>query len=105
MKRLAGVGFAVVALADGFPVVGVLDLGALAWAVVGTGVAVAVAGHFWVGRQHGRVSADGCAEFTVAGGGWRDAAPLRHASSTTPRWTLGEHRVDLAARPDVAPRS
>lgn len=52
----AGVGFTVVALADGFLVVSVLDLGAPTWAVVGTGVGVAVVGHFWVaGNEPSRV--------------------------------------------------
>lgn len=55
---VAGVGFTVVALADGFLVVGVLDLGAPAWAVVATGVGVAVAGHGWVGKRLGRVAGD-----------------------------------------------
>jgi hypothetical protein len=42
----SAVGFTVVALTDAFLVVTVLDLGAPTWAVVATGIGVAVAGHF-----------------------------------------------------------
>lgn len=39
------VGFTVVALFDAFLVIAVLDLGAPVWAVVGTGILIAIAGH------------------------------------------------------------
>lgn len=42
------VGFTLVALFDGFAVIVVLDAGGPMWLVVGTGVAVAIAGHFWI---------------------------------------------------------
>lgn len=40
------VGFTLVALFDGFCVIAVLDAGAPMWVVVGTGVVIAIAGHF-----------------------------------------------------------
>jgi hypothetical protein len=45
-RYLDDVGFTVVALFDAFCVIAVLDSGAPIWAVVGTGVVIAVAGHF-----------------------------------------------------------
>ncbi|OLF17879.1 hypothetical protein [Actinophytocola xanthii] len=48
---LEHVGFTLVGLSDGFAVVAVLNAGAPLWLVVGTGVGVALAGHFvlrWV---------------------------------------------------------
>ncbi|HEU5471358.1 MAG TPA: hypothetical protein VFV67_11945 [Actinophytocola sp.] len=51
---LGHVGFTVVALFDAFSVVTVLNAGAPVWAVVGTGVVIAVAGHFALGwAKHG----------------------------------------------------
>jgi len=40
------VGFTLVALFDGFCVIAVLDAGAPVWVAVGTGVVIAIAGHF-----------------------------------------------------------
>jgi hypothetical protein len=44
-RYLDDVGFTVVALFDAFCVIAVLDIGAPIWAVVGTGVVIAIAGH------------------------------------------------------------
>ncbi len=49
------VGFTLVGLADGFTVVAVLRAGAPVWAVVTTGVVVAVAGHVAVGQAERRL--------------------------------------------------
>lgn len=49
------VGFTLVGLADGFLVVAVLRAGAPLWAVVATGVAVAVVGHLAVGATGRRL--------------------------------------------------
>jgi hypothetical protein len=60
---LDDVGFTVVALFDAVAVIAVLDAGAPIWAVVGTGVVLAIAGHFalrWAKRvltAPGRASA------------------------------------------------
>jgi hypothetical protein len=45
-RYLDDVGFTVVALFDGFAVIAVLDAGGPGWLLVGTGVAIAIAGHF-----------------------------------------------------------
>lgn len=53
-RYLDHVGFTLVALFDAFVVIAVLDLGGPIWLVAGTGVAVAVAGHFairWAKRS------------------------------------------------------
>jgi len=61
-RYLDHVGFTLVALFDAFVVIAVLDFGWPIWLVAGTGVAIAIAGHFairWAKREaqrDGRVS-------------------------------------------------
>lgn len=53
-RYLDHVGFTLVALFDAFAVITVLDLGAPIWLVVGTGLAIALAGHLairWAKRD------------------------------------------------------
>lgn len=54
---LDALGFTLVSLADGFIVIAVLDLGGPIWAVVATGVVIAVAGHLLLVQQHHRLAA------------------------------------------------
>jgi len=56
-RYLDNLGFTLVALFDAFLVIAVLDLGAPGWLTAVAGVAVAVAGHRWIGRLKERGAA------------------------------------------------